>query len=48
VVNTWYHLAVTRAQSSYRLYVDGELFIEQSDSNPVANVTGPLRTAPAA
>ena len=41
---TWYHLAVTRTQGSYRLYVDGQqLDAEQPDSNPVADVTGPLR-----
>lgn len=44
VTNTWYHVAVTRAAGTFRLYVDGQqLGSAQFDSRPVADVTGLLR-----
>jgi hypothetical protein len=44
VINTWYHLAVTRQSGTYRLYVNGvQMGAEEVDPNPVNNVTGPLR-----
>lgn len=41
--NTWYHLAVTRTNSTFQLYVDGlQLGADQFDSRSVTNVSGPL------
>lgn len=43
-VGIWYHLAVTRKDLAYRLYVNGvQMGAEQFDPNPVHDVAGPLQ-----
>ena len=42
-VGQWYHLAVTRSGSDYRLFIDGALVITEHDANPIADPSAPLR-----
>lgn len=44
VADAWYHLAVTRSEGAFRLYVDGQqLGAEELNTRPIAEVTGPVQ-----
>ena len=42
--NVWYHLAVTRSDQTYSVYVNGQLLGNPAtDPNPIADASGPIR-----
>ena len=41
-IGRWYHLAVTRQGSTYRIYIDGILKSEEEDSNVIPDANIPL------
>jgi hypothetical protein len=39
----WYHLAVTRSGSTYKLYIDGVMVMEETDGNAIQDAGVPLQ-----
>jgi hypothetical protein len=39
-LNTWYHIALVRSGSSFKIYQDGVLVASGTNANPIVNTTG--------